>query len=407
MDKRSLNSSLTKTGRRGIDVFLDELSVLIVSHIAFGTGHSQELENFLKRRVQKLVFIGHPFFYVEAKNSFVTIYEKGRFKSKIEAPKIMGPEFLFYLKDFVLTFYFILRLKSRFDIYVGADPLNALVGILLRQLSIVRVAIFYVIDYVPVRFKNPIFNGIYHFIDRICVYHANYTWNLTSAMMDARAKRGIKNKKTNQIVVPTGTPFDRVKHLPIEEINKTNMVFISHLRKGQGIELILEAMPMVVEKIPSVKLIVIGTGQLEKKIKREVKEKKIDNNVLFLGYIENHEEAEKIISKCGVGIAPYVPDSGSFTWYADPGKPKVYLGCGVPVIITKVPEVAFEIEKRGAGIVIDYNKHELIDAIVKLLTNYEMYCQCRRKALEFASEYTWDNIFFKAFNQILTTESAV
>ena len=66
-----------------------------------------------------------------------------------------------------------------------------------------------------------------------------------------------------------------------------------------------------------------------------------------------------------MGIAPYVPDPNSFTWYADPGKPKVYLGCGIPVIITKVPEVAFEISKRKAGIAINYDSHELSEAIKK------------------------------------------
>jgi hypothetical protein len=72
------------------------------------------------------------------------------------------------------------------------------------------------------------------------------------------------------------------------------------------------------------------------------------------------------------------------------------------VIITKVPEVAFEIDKWGAGIAIDYDKHELVDAIMKLLINDEVYCQCRQKALEFASKYTWDDIYYGAFNQMLT-----
>jgi len=381
---------------------LSQFSVIIVSHVAF-TGHSQELEKFLRKRSPKLVFVGHPFSYATQKNSFVTVYEKGKVKTNMKAPKIKGHEILLYIKDFLLTFYFLFKLKDRFDIYIGVDPLNALAGVLLRQLGLVRVVIFYVIDYVPNRFKNAILNGIYHFIDRICVYHADYTWNLTSAMAEARARRGVNNEKTNQMTVPTGTNFDRLEHLSIEEIDRTSIAFLSHLREGQGVELIVEAMPTVVEKIPSVKLMVIGTGPLKKYFKKEVEERKLNNNVFFLGYIESHENIENIISKCAIGIAPYVPNQNSFTWYADPSKPKVYLGCGIPVIITKIPEVAFEIEKWGAGIAIDYNKEELIDAIVKLLTKDEVYRQCREKALKLASKYTWDDIFYKAFIQMLTT----
>lgn len=385
-----------------VERILSQLSVTIVSHVAF-TGHSQELESFLRKRSRRLVFIGHPFFYAAQKSSFFTVYENGDVKAKMKAPEIKGHEILLYMKDFLLTFYFLFKLKERFDIYVGSDPLNALAGILLKKLGIVRVVIFYVIDYAPIRFKNAILNGIYHFIDRICVYHADYTWNLTSAMADARARRGVNREETNQMTVPTGTNFDSIEHLPIKEIDRTSIAFLSHLREGQGVELILEAMPTVVEKIPSAKLMVIGTGPHEKYFKKEAEERNLNKNVFFLGYIENHEEVEKIISKCGVGIAPYVPYPDSFTWYADPGKPKVYLGCGIPVVITKVPEVAFEIEKWGAGIAIDYNKHELIDAIVKLLSNDEIYHECRQRALEFASKYIWDDIFYKAFNQMLTT----
>lgn len=384
-----------------IEKKLSELSVIIVSHILF-EGHAQELENFLSKRCREVMFIGHPFSNATWKSSFVRIYKSGNLKFKIEGPEVKGPELFLFIKDFLLTFYFIFKYNKKFDIFIGLDPLNALAGILLKKIGIVRIVIFYVIDYVPIRFKNALLNGIYHFIDRFCVYHADYTWNLTASMIEARAKRGIN--KTNQMVVPTGTNYDRIKHLLGEEVDKTSIIFVSHLRKGQGIELILEAMPIVVKRIPTAKLIIIGTGPLEDYFRSEVKKRYLDKNIIFLGY-KNHGEIEKIIPKCRVGIAPYVPDPNSFTWYADPSKPKVYLGCGVPVIITKVPEIAFEIEKRGAGIAINYDKHELANAIIKLLTDDELYRQCRKNALKFAAEYTWTNIFYNAFSQILSADS--
>ena len=380
-----------------------QLSFLIVSHVSF-TGHSQELEKFLQKRTQRLAFIGHPFFFAEQKRSFATIYEKGVVKRKMEAPEIKVSEVLLYIKDFILTFYFVFRVRKRFDIYVGADPLNAFAGLILKRIGIVRVVIFYVIDYVPKRFNNGILDGTYHFIDKVCVSHADYTWNLTSAMAEARERVGIKREKTNQIVVPTGTNFNQIDHLPTEEIERTSIAFLSHLRSGQGIELILEAMPSVVEKIPSVKLIVIGTGPLEEHFRDEVKKKNLSDNIHFLGYIENNEDVERLVAKCAIGLAPYVPDPSSFTWYADPGKPKVYMGCGLPVVITRVPEVAFEIEKSGAGIVIKYDKNELINAIMRLLTDDELYQRCREKAIEFAQKNSWENIYSKALGYVFTSQ---
>jgi glycosyltransferase involved in cell wall biosynthesis len=399
---RSESKIFDKVNVDRIQEILPQLSFVIVSHVA-ATGHPQELEVFLKKRSNKLMFIGHPFFYAKQKEPFAILYEKGLLKSKIKISQTRGPEIFLYLRDFLVTFYFLFKFKSRFQIYVGVDPLNAFAGLLLKRVGFAKIVIFYVIDYVPTRFQNKIMNSVYHSIDKICVRRADYTWNLATAMADARESRGIRKIETNQMTVPTGTHFEKNGYLSIEQIKRTDLAFLSHLREGQGIELILEALPAIVKAIPSVRLLVIGTGPLEEYFRDEVKKRKIAGNVVFLGFIEHHNEIEKIISKCGVGLAPYVPDPNSFTWYADPGKPKVYLGCGIPVVITRVPEVAFEIEKEGAGIAINYDKGELADAVVKLLTNDDLYRHYRLKALEFASKHTWDDVFYKALNEVVAT----
>lgn len=397
VDQASFNKSHGQTpAAKSMDAISD-LSFQVVSHVAF-TGHSQELKKFLGRHANRLLFIGHPFFYASQKKSVAEFYEKGILNIELQVPRITGPEYLLYLKDFLATVYFNLRLRTKFHVFIGADPLNALVGLVLKRLGLTKITIFYVIDYVPTRFNNPILNSIYRSIDKICVCNADYTWNLTSTMTKARERNGVSKDKTNQMVVPTGT---RPKQYSPQSITKNTMVFLSHLRKGQGIELVLDALQEVIRDIPFVKLMVIGTGPLEGYFKQEVKRRKLVNNVIFLGYIENHDEIEEIVSKCSVGIAPYVPDPDSFTWYADPGKPKVYLGCGIPVVITRVPEVAFEIEKAGAGIAIKYDKNELADALVRLLTDDVFYRKCRLNVLEFASKYTWENVFCQAFAQVL------
>ena len=379
---------------------LSLLSFLEVSHVAF-TGHAQELKSFLNQRVEKLVFIGHPFFYALQKKSVAEYYEKGILKTELMTPQIRVPETLLYLKDFLTTFYFTIRLRKKFHVYVGINPLNALVGLILKRLGFAQITIFYVLDYVPSRFKNKVLNNLYHSIDRLCVYNSDYTWNLTSVMADARQKIGISKTSTNQMTVPTGTHFEKLKSMPKTCSDRDTIVFLSHLRKGQGIELVIEALPEVVKEIPSVKLVVIGTGPLEKYFKAEVKKRNLTDNVIFLGYIENHDEINKIVAKCRVGIAPYVPDPNSFTWYADPSKPKVYLGCGIPVIITKVPEVSFEISKRDVGIAINYNSNELSEAIIQVLCDDKLHQIYRANTIKFASELDWASVFTEAFSKVL------
>jgi glycosyltransferase involved in cell wall biosynthesis len=377
---------------------LSRLSFVIVTHVAF-TGHAQELEGFLRQHNSKLLFIGHPFYYANQKQSTATFYTRNVLTAQKKFFDLKGPEVLVYMKDFLATFYFFLKFKTKFQIYIGIDPLNAFVGLLLKRLGFAKRIIFYTLDYVPLRFGNPILNSIYQSVDKLCVRQVDCTWNLSSEMANARENRGIQRNKTNQMTVPTGTRVQ--KYLPFEKINRYDIAFLSHLRQGQGIELILDAMPEIIKSFPSARLLVIGTGPLEEYFKEEVKKRGIADNVVFYGYIKDHRRIEELISSCGLGLAPYVPDPQSFTWYADPGKPKVYLGCGVPVIITKVPAVAREINQSGAGIAIHYNKSELVNSVSLLFGDEEKHRQFRKDAINFASNHTWDNTFFNAFEMAL------
>lgn len=386
--------------RTDLEDRLSKLSVIIVTHV-FAMGQAQELKKFLLGKTRKLAFIGHPFTFSKEKRSFIEIYEHDRLKLKLKAPQIVGPQILVYLKDVFFTFFFIFKVKNRFDIYYGANCLNAFLGILLKKLRFVRVVIFNTVDYTPYRFQNKILNGIYHCLDKISCYYCDFVWNLSPAMAEARWRRGISKKRSApQLTVPIGCDFDRIKRLPFGKMNGYRIAYAGYLGESKGIGLLLEALPEILKEVPQTELIIIGRGPLENKLKRRSKELRIEKNVEFKGFLDNHTDVEKTLATCAVGVAPYNPNPNSYTWFADPAKPKQYMACGLPVIITKVPIIACEIEKRKAGIVVDYEQSELVNALVKLPKNDELYKELRENAIRFASEFKWEHIFSEAFRRM-------
>ena len=78
----------------------------------------------------------------------------------------------------------------------------------------------------------------------------------------------------------------------------------------------------------------------------------------------------------------------------------MYLACGLPVIITKVPPIAREIEENKAGIAIDYKKEELANAVFKLLGDEKLYLEYRKNATLMAKQFDWVSILNKAFSYI-------
>jgi len=367
--------------------------VAIVTHV-FATGPAQELEEYLKEKVDFLLFIGHPFSYAPDTRSFFNIYNGGIVEKKT-AFRWKLPEVLIYFKDVLYTLCWTIKCPKTFDLYIGADPLNAFSGIILKTIGKVKRVVFYTIDYVPKRFNSRVLNWIYHKIDKFCAEHSDYVWNLSERMIVARKKYGVK-MTNNQMVVPVGVRLERIKRLDIGQINRNHLVYMGHLRKNQGLQLLIDSLPVVIAKNPNIKLIIIGTGELEQYLKNKVRELNLMVHVEFKGYIENHKDVEDILSTCGVGLSLYEPHQDSFTWYTDPGKPKQYLACGLPVIITKVPWIAEKIERMPMGIAINYDQEELVKAITKLMTDNEFYKKCRENAIGYVSGLSWDKIFNEA-----------
>src|SRR6266705_786081 len=377
---------------------LSKLSVITCSNF-FTTGPANALEQFLSSRTSFLACAFHPFYYSKLRHSFVNIYEDG-FPLRTRYFRTL-PRFgvLSYLRDYALSFMLPIFLRKKFDYFIGSNPLNALAGITLRKLGFVRKVIFYKIDYVPTRFTNPVLNFFYDQLDRISSELSDWTWNLAQPMISERVKRGFRLGP--QLIVPIGSNFERIQRRPPSQVYRNRIVYMGSLRQGQGIQMAVEAFDKVRSILPHAEFVIVGTGPLAKELKKHVNKLGLDDFVTFKGEVPNHEEVEKILTTCGIGLATYEPSPNNFTRYTEPGKVKVYLACGLPVIITRVPEIANEIEARGAGIVSDYTIDGLASTIVKLIQDETTYMDARSAAIAFASQFTWDNVFDRAFNSML------
>jgi glycosyltransferase involved in cell wall biosynthesis len=372
--------------------------IVEVAHVTEIYGPVQALENYLKRNSNEFIMIEHPLSLSSLNYSTCKIYIDGKLMKATKRKVFKLSEPLFYAQHFLLTFFFLMKMRRKIDIFIGVDNLNAFVGILLKKWGLVNKVVFYVIDYTPKRFENKLFNILYYLLDITCAKHADYVWSVSKRIARVWSSLGVNHRKI--VIVPIGVNFEEIKkYTHNTNVRRNVLVFVSHLTKSKGIQLTIEAMEELLRKFPEVKLEVIGTGPFEKELKEIVSKKKLERWVKFLGKMK-HEELMQYLPSCGIALATYEPDPNSITYYADPTKLKEYLACGLPVITTRVPWIAKEIEKRPMGIVINYDKYELINAITKLLSDNNFYDLCKKNAVEFTSELDWNKIFNSAFAKI-------
>jgi glycosyltransferase involved in cell wall biosynthesis len=285
------------------------------------------------------------------------------------------------------------RGQGKADWYIGLDNLNASAGLMLRWMGVVDKVVYYVIDHTPRRFGNPLLNRLYAAFDAFCCRHADYVWALSERMAEAKRERGAGDDRL--LVVPIGIDRDSVK--PSPKTRPGSLVIVSYLAPEKGVQLALEAMPLILKRVKNASLTVIGGGPYAGELKAQAARLGLGAKVKFTGRVDSHAEALRMASTHRAGLAPYLADPANYAYWADPAKPKEYLAVGLPVVITRVPWIAEEIERRPMGLAIDYEKGQLVEACVRILGDARFYARCRREALKFMQKLDWNDVYEEAF----------
>ncbi len=214
---------------------------------------------------------------------------------------------------------------------------------------------------------------------------------------------GILDTPSKRLVVPTGNNFNRISRSKDDEINRYSIAYAGILSEGKGIRLLLTCLPRLVKMFPSLHLNIIGDGPLRRTIESELEDMNLKSVVTFYGYVPRMSDIEQVLATCGVGLALYDPSPSNYARYTDPAKPKLYLSCGLPVVITRVPPFASEIERNSAGVVIDYSTKELESALFTILNDRDTYSRYRRSAIELGSKYDWANVVHHALEETFSS----
>lgn len=372
-------------------------NIVIVAH-KFLVQVGDDLALFLKqKKFNNVFYIYHSFSDSPDRRSFFIWYKNGEIYQKEQTKdyKKWAEPFI-YLKEFYFTFKWVLQSKIKWDYYIGMDGFCALIGNTLRFFKKVKKTVYWAIDFVPQRFKNPLMNKIYHLMNIQAYKKSDEMWDLSPRMHRAREKfLGIKKTdyKKHKIVA-YGVWIERIKKYDYSQCEQNTLVFMGHLLEKQGIQLIIRAVPEIIKKIPDFKFKIIGEGQYKQALIKLANDLNVAQHCDFKGKIDKHQELENEIAKSCLAIAPYIKELDTWTYYADPGKIKVYLGSGVPVLLTNISWNAQEIEKNKCGIIISENQKDVVAKILFLMKkeNNQPY---RENAKAYSKKFNYEKIFSK------------
>ncbi len=375
--------------------------VIIVAHyLLYGAAHALT-DYLISNDLERLFCIFLPL--SSQRKTFLIQYNKSKQKKLIKRSEKISQRFfnlgpIDYLFDIIQVLLAILS-KDKYDTYIGFDALNCLTGIFLKKIGRVKNVIFYSIDFVPIRFNNRLLNYIYHQVEIYCVKQADQIWNVSPRIAEGRQKfLNLSIEKYPQLVVPIGVWNSKIKKRTSSKVKKNQILFLGHLLEKQGVQKVIESLPLIINKIHDLKFVIIGGGEYLEALQMLVKRLKLDEYVNFTGWIKDRNKIDEMISESAVAVATYKPEKKqlyNFTYYADPTKLKDYLAAGLPVILTDISYNAKIIAEKECGILVQYEDKSISDGILKLLTNQKLLEKYRINALSYAKEFDWSKIFKK------------
>jgi glycosyltransferase involved in cell wall biosynthesis len=211
---------------------------------------------------------------------------------------------------------------------------------------------------------------------------------LTNSEAEAYQVMGIDREKIE--IVPNGVDLSKFKDLPkrgefrrkysIQDTEKI-VLYLGRLHKSKGIELLMEAFSELTTKLNNAKLFLVGPDDgYELKLKKFIKDLKIENKIIFTGLVSENEKIMALID-ADVFVTP--------RFYGFPITFAESCVCGLPIITTKEGDSIHWIH-NNVGYVTDYEKNQLSKAILNILMDEELRKKFSRKALILVQEdFNW------------------
>ena len=192
-------------------------------------------------------------------------------------------------------------------------------------------------------------------------------------------------------VIPNGIDFPRfnTRYPPLDLFSdsRPTVLFVGRLEKRKGLRYLLRAWPMVLERQPEARLIVVGRGRpLEGYRRFAARQGWSPADVSFAGYVSS-EDLPRYYQACDVFCAPNTGQESFGIVLLEA------MAAGAPIVASDIPGYRDVISHGEQGLLVErQNPAALADALCRLLANPETRAQMRRVGQETARAFDWSRV---------------
>ena len=219
----------------------------------------------------------------------------------------------------------------------------------------------------------------------------------TRALKNA-SKILVVNKNTEKIMHTFyNVPFEKIEVIPngvdlkifksAKKLPK-KIIFSGVMYHHRGLDVLLESLPQIIQKFSDMNLVLLGNGPEMEKLQSIVKEKNLEKNVEFRGWINRNDLPDQI-NDASISIGPL--KRTTVTENALPIKVLEYMASSLPILAISgtLPDDVLVDGKNGYFI---KDSNELGERICKLLDNPELTESMGYESLKMVQKFSWEKI---------------
>jgi len=227
--------------------------------------------------------------------------------------------------------------------------------------------------------------------------------SVVSESMKAHCIKTYNCAPSKLAVAPMGVELK--KFTPVaRETTEDIILFIGRLVEKKGTINLINAFPKVLEKRPSAKLLIAGSGHELELLQSVVKTKNLTHQVRFLGNVA-HNQLPKLINQAKTVVLPFIVANnndqeglGLTTIEA--------MGCEKAVIVGDVPAVHDVIKHKVNGLIVNgKDSNDIANKIIEVLSNEkERTTLAKRGRKSVLDKFDWNKVadtYTELYNKII------
>lgn len=229
-------------------------------------------------------------------------------------------------------------------------------------------------------------------LEMIALRKATHLICVTPWIRDILKEKGIE-KEMDMDVVQNGAdidvfhPVERAREVLGLDSHRFLVGYTGTLRAWQGLEYLLAAVPLVLEKEPA-QFLIVGDGELKQWLLSKIEEMGLQDHISVHDAVD-HPDVPTYISACDVCMLLKKPLSSGYS----PLKLYEYMACERPVVASRLH--GFEcLETEKAGILVNpEDPQEIAQAIIMLLRDPHLRKKMGKHGRSFVvSHHSWEKV---------------